>query len=270
MDVPIFTIWLTKNNWDAMPYIYELFIASWHIFNPNRDVIIYTNNELHLSFLDRHITKIRKLDEFFPGLYEQAKNITDNIQHQSDFIRYYILSKTNGIYLDTDVLLYNSIDEILYKIQENNKYVMFSKEDENMLCNAFIIKLNKKVNSIFEDIVDNYKNNYIIHSYLFNSQKYLWLIWRRYNKDIILLDDTIFKPGFMDTEDKFELIKNNIHTYKGIGFHLTSTNNNYKILKQYLDINCYNKTPQNEIQQLMTVIINRYINLMKEEQYEDS
>lgn len=266
MDLPIFTIWLTnKHDWDAMPYIYELCIASWHIANPDREIIIYSDSELHLSFLDRTITKIIKIQEAFPGLLEKAEKITQSITHKSDIIRYGILEQTNGIYLDTDVLLHSSLNHILFDMERMGYNVLFPAEDDNMICNCFIIKNGDAGSKIFKDILQNYENNYIKHSYLFNSQKYLWLMDRRYPQNMCIYGgNTLFKPRWLSPAEDFDKIKEDIHAMGGIGFHLTGTNPNYIELRKYLDRNCYNVTPENDIQCLMTNIINGYMKLMKE------
>ena len=43
-NTELFTIWLTDNDWDGMPYLYELCIASWQVMNPNRKITIYTGS----------------------------------------------------------------------------------------------------------------------------------------------------------------------------------------------------------------------------------
>ena len=76
----LFTIWLTKKDWDAMPFLEEICIASAQVVN-NKPVTIYTNHELHLSFLDRTITKVEKIPQ---ELLDHVAKITDNLAHQSD------------------------------------------------------------------------------------------------------------------------------------------------------------------------------------------
>lgn len=272
-NTELFTIWLTDNDWDGMPYLYELCIASWQVMNPNRKITIYTNNELHLSFLDRTITNVAKIQAHFPGLYETAAALTDNKAHQSDYIRYSILSQQNGLYFDTDVLCYKECGDIIRNTLKQNKYVMFPLEDKNMICNAFIGRFGNMGKEVFEDILENYDTRYIKHSYLFNSQKYLWLMSRRYSDLVHLykVGHTIFNPSwkFLDEEHDKMIADVDWNEYEklgfnGVGFHLYSSVPNWNEFREYMDENMYNKEPSVFITRLMKHIIDQYILLMKE------
>lgn len=268
----LFTIWLTDKDWGAMPYIYELCIASWQVMNPNRKVVIYANHPLHLSLLDRTITEVRQLDDYFPGLYEKAANTTDNKAHQSDIIRFTILRNQKGLYFDTDVLCYRDCEKIIKDTINKDKPVMFPLEDANMICNAFIGRFDNDGTEVFEDILENYETRYIKHSYLFNSQKYLWLMARRH-ADVVHLykDETIFNPSWqLSDDDKNKLLSDvdwdepdKIGFY-GIGFHLYSSVPQWHDFRRFMDENMYNKQPKVFITRLMKHIIDEYILLMKE------
>lgn len=269
----LFTIWLTDKEWGAMPYMYELCIASWQVMNPTKKVVIYANHNLHLSLLDRTITEIRQIKDYFPGLYEKAISITDNKAHQSDIIRFTILSKQMGLYFDTDILCYRNCDNIIETVLKNNQSVMFAKEDKDMLCNAFIGRFDDYGQEVFEDIVENYETRYIKHSYLFNSQKYLWLMARRHTEVVHLYDvgNTCFNPSWeLLDEDKNKLLSDaewyeyeNLGFY-GVGFHLYSSVPQWNEFRRYMDENMYHKEPKVFITKLMKHIIDQYINLMKE------
>lgn len=263
--LPIFTIWLTNKDWDAMPYLYEICIASWHSFNPNRKVIIYTNHKLHLSFLDRTITEVRLIQDYFPDLYENAMKLNVyNKAHQSDYIRYSILCKQDGIYLDTDVLLHHSLDKLLNVMEREGYPVLFPKEDANMICNCMIIKHGEAGEKVFRKIISNYNNNYVKHSYLFNSQKYLWLMARMFPKEICLYNgDTLFFPKWNCSNASFEVVKDKPYDF-GIGYHLSGSNEDWLMWRDYLDRNCYNVAPNNEMEQLLKDVITDYMYKMKE------
>ena len=270
----IFTIWLTDNDWDAMPFLYEICIASWYIFNPDKNIVIYTNHKLHLSFLDRNVTEIRLLQDFYPEVYNNAIELTDNKAHQSDYIRYSILRKRPGIYLDTDVLLWDNVSKCLNKQILNNVSVAFPREDKNMICNCFISRIGENVD-IFDDLIYNYDHNYIKHSYLFNSQKMLNLLSRRYINNVIIFEEpTLFECDWkfnrtnklkQQLSYKIEYGKSCPPKFNGIGTHLySSTMNEWKLFSKWLDMNCYNKNDNRYIIQLTNFIINEYIKLMKE------
>lgn len=262
---PIFTIWLTDREWGAMPYLYEICIASWQVFNPDRKIIIYSNHNLHLSFLDRTITEVRNVNSYFPGLYTKAEQISDKPAHQSDYIRYTILKDFPGVYLDTDVLCYKGIEDLIAEFDASDKEVMFCKEDDNMICNACIFsKGNGK--DVFNDILNEYDNRFIKHSYLFNSQKYLHLMVRRYPEDVGLFapNRTIFEPSWMLSLKEQEKMLSEEPNFEGFGHHLYSSVYFWEEMRDYINKNIYNKQPNNYIQNLTSKVINEYINLMKE------
>ena len=272
-NTELFTIWLTDNDWDGMPYLYELCIASWQVMNPNRKIVIYANHNLHLSLLDRTITEIRQLNDYFPTLYDTAAVLTDKKAHQSDYIRYSILSQQKGLYFDTDVLCYKNCDDIIINTLKENKSVMFPLEDHNMICNAFIGRFDDYGKEVFEDILDNYHNRYIKHSYLFNSQKYLWLMARRYTEVIKLYEvgHTIFNPSWKFTDEEHNKMIADVDWneyeelgFNGVGFHLYSSVSNWNKFRECIDKNMYDKEPDVFITRLTKHIINQYILLMKE------
>lgn len=272
-DIELFTIWLTDREWGAMPYLYELCIASWQVMNPKRKIVIYSNHNLHFSLLDRTITEVRQIKSYFPGLYDTAITISNNKAHQSDYIRYSILSQQKGLYFDTDVLCYKNCDDIIQNTLDKGKDIMFPLEDNNMICNAFIGRFTDYGKEVFEDILENYNTRYIRHSYLFNSQKYLWLMARRY-PDIIHLydvDHTIFNPSWqLFDEEKDKMLTDAEYNeyeklgFNGVGFHLYSSVPQWNEFRKYMDENMYNKEPKVFITRLMKHIIDQYINLMKE------
>ena len=271
-NAELFTIWLTDKEWGAMPYMYELCIASWQVMNPNRKVVIYANHNLHLSLLDRTITEIRLLDNYFPGLYEKAASITQNKAHQSDIIRFTILSKQKGLYFDTDVLCYKHCEDVIENTLKAGKSVMFPMEDKNMICNAFIGRFDDFGKEVFEDILANYETRYIKHSYLFNSQKYLWLMSKRHANSICLYsNETIFNPSWQLNEDEknkmlldLEYNEYDKAGFNGIGFHLYSSVKQWDSFRVYMDENMYNAEPKTFITRLMKYVIDQYIELMKE------
>lgn len=273
VDMELFTIWLTDEEWGAMPYMYELCIASWQVMNPKRKVVIYSNHNLHLSFLDRTITEIRQINDYFPGLYDTAVALTDKKAHQSDYIRFSILCKQKGLYFDTDVLCYRDCEDIIRNTISKNKSIMFPLEDHNMICNAFIGRFADFGKEVFDDILENYNTRYIRHSYLFNSQKYLWLMSRRHAEVINLYEvgHTIFNPSWKLLDEEKEKMLADVEWneygklgFNGVGFHLYSSVPQWDEFRQYMDENMYHKEPTVFITRLMKHIIDHYILLMKE------
>lgn len=257
----LFTIWLTKNDWDAMPYLQEICVASAQVMN-KRPVTIYTNHELHLSFLDRKITKIEKIPEEVMTIVE---TITDNLAHQSDYIRLWLLANKGGIYFDTDILFWKPFTELWDTMVQEGYSVLYPREDKNMICNCVIMCNDPvKAKEFFVDMLNNYEQRYIRHSYLFNSQKYMNLMMRRYPSELcIYWLPSLFEGRWND----YESIQNflNMKT-SGIGQHLYwSIKELWGNVRLDMDAHVYDIEPKLEVYKLTKEIIDSYIKLMKEE-----
>lgn len=254
----IFTIWLTDNDWDAMPFLNEICIASAQISN-KKPITIYTNHKLHLSFLDRTITKVEMIDQ---DLLDHVSKITDNKAHQSDYIRLYLLSKKGGIYFDTDILFWDSFKNIWDDMVDKGYSVLYPREDKNMVCNCMIMCCNpSKANEFFIDMLCNYDLRFIKHSYLFNSQKYINLMYRKYPSIIDIYEKpSLFEIPWNSNNNEFLTIKEP----NGIGQHLYSSIKNWNYCSRLIDQNCYSDRTDWFPINVTRETIDKYIDLMKE------
>lgn len=257
----LFTIWLTDKDWDAMPFLWEICIASAQVQN-RKPITIYTNHKLHLSFLDRQLTHIEILPD---EVLENAEKLTSNKAHQSDFIRLWLLSVKGGIYFDTDILFWSSFDNIWNELQQSGKSILYPREDKNMICNCMIMCNNtEKAYPFFKDMFNEYDERFINHSYLHNSQKMMNLMSRRYYKDILIYDKpSLFSIPWNITEDIEDVFTADI---EGIGQHLYSSNEDWRPFRHILDNHCYDLDPYTFPTILTRDVIDKYIDLMKEEE----
>lgn len=256
----LFTVWLTDNDWDAMPFLQEICVASAQVAN-NKPVTIYTNHELHLSFLDRTITKVELLDE---SLMEHVKTITDNKAHQSDYIRLYLLAEKGGIYFDTDILFWKPFDDLWNTMVENGNSVLYPREDQNMICNCMIMCCDPiKADNFFSDMLCNYDDRFIKHSYLFNSQKYMNLMMRRYPEEVgIYNKPSLFEGKWNDYKSVQKFMNGET---EGIGQHLYwSIRTLWGEIRNSLDTHVYDNEPECFPEKLTKSVIDKYIDLMKE------
>ena len=261
----IFTIWLTDKDWDGMPYLYELCIASMQVYS-GKPVTIYTNHKLHLSFLDRKITNIA----FVPIDYmTEAMAIDLNSKaHQSDYIRLKLLEEKGGIYFDTDILFWDSPIHIWNKLMDSDKKVLYCMEDKYMITNCFIMTKKDSKTLFFENMFEEYNNRFIEHSYLHNSQKFLDLMRRRYKNDLYIYDE----PSLFGVTWNFKNceILYNEPLQPVIGQHLFSSNREWDEHRKWLDENCYDIEPSTFIASVTKEVIDKYIDLMKEEDLSDN
>ena len=256
----LFTIWLTKKDWDAMPFLEEICIASAQVVN-NKPVTIYTNNELHLAFLDRTITKVEKIPQ---ELLDHVAKITDNLAHQSDYLRLWYLNKFGGIYFDADVLFWKPFTELWDTMVQEGYSVLYPREDKNMICNCMIMCSDPvEADRFFSDMLCNYDDRYIGHSYLFNSQKYMNLMMRRYPKELcIYWLPSLFEGKWNDYDSvkDFQDMKTS-----GIGQHLYwSIKELWGNVRLQMDAHVYDVEPTLEIHKYTKSVIDKYIQLMKE------
>jgi mannosyltransferase OCH1-like enzyme len=129
-------IWLGGNK---KPDNFDICFLSWQkFFTKENGWEIKEWNESNLPVLE--------LPEYYHKAIREKK-----WAFASDVARTYILLKHGGVYLDTDMLMYKSIDSLL-------KYEFFSgyEDNKNIACGIFG---SKKGDLIIKNMYDWYKNN---------------------------------------------------------------------------------------------------------------
>ena len=244
MNREIFGIWLCKPGTISMPYIYEVCLATWQIMNPTFKVVLYTDNpKFCFNLLSRDTTEVRIIQDEFPGLITEAENIiTDKtpegmrFAQRSDYIRYTILRDRGGIYVDTDLLCYSSIEEL---VDGSNASVMMAYEYTNRICNAFMARLTDMGKTYFEDLLENYRKHYVKTSYTFNSIKYLYLLNRKHRDivQVLPLQEGMFYPNWEDGPNgDLSMLFQEECPLRGYGIHLYNTNPKWREARDKLDL----------------------------------
>ena len=243
----IFFVWINKPGHYMMPLLYEACIASWQIRNPNRKVVIYTDTtELKFNLLSKDTTETRLLNEYFPGLLEEAVLITKEapegmkFAHISDYVRYTILANQGGIYVDTDLMCIQSIDELIDNCDSTP--IIMAYEDSMRICNAFMACINDTGRDFYKDIVINYQDRYVKSSYTYNSIKYPMLLRNKYKNQIYIcpFKEGFFYPNWEKNENgNLELLKLPKCPLDGYGVHLYNTDIKWKEFRKVLADNLY-------------------------------
>lgn len=262
----LFTIWLTDNDWDGMPYLWEICIASAQVFS-GKKVTIYTNHKLHLSFLDRKITEVIPIDN---ELMEMAESIDPNSKaHQSDYIRLKLLEKYGGCYFDTDILFYKNFDELWNNLVTSGKQILYLKEDKYMFTNCFMMcnDPDNKAKQFFENMYKEYETRFIRHSYLHNSQKIIDLMYRRYDVIMEYTDESFFNVPWNYSKNVKEFWAG---VCPGYGQHLFSSNKEWNEARFKLNQDCYELETQDFPLIVTRTVIDKYIDLMKEADTSDT
>lgn len=248
----IFAIWLCKPGTYMMPLLYEACIATWQVMNRDFQTVVYTDNpELKFNLLSKDTTEVRLIQDVIPEVLEEAnKIITDDVPagmrfaHRSDYIRYSILAKFGGIYVDCDLVCISPIEELVKNNIEEGIGVIMAYEDTMRICNAFLACLNEDGKMFYEDIVDNYKKRYVKTSYTYNSIKYPMLLKNRLQGAVTILPfkEGMFYPNWEKNENgDLGILKTDIapDCVRGYGVHLYNTDPKWKEFRDMLTANLY-------------------------------
>lgn len=260
----VFTIWLTDKDWDGMPLLNEICIASAQVYF-NKPVTIYTNHKLHLSFLDRRITHIEQIPDTW--MEDAIQYCGDNKAHQSDYLRLCYLSEKPSMYFDTDILFWDDMLALL----ENEMYatgsnIIYLKEDKYMITNCLIAcKDPIKAGLFFKDMLWNYRNRFIKGSYLFNSQKYMNLMEQRHIGELECFNfsESLFSIKW-NAENSMEFFYEDKPPLS-LGQHLFNSNKEWDWINKAMTMNIYNVNPEEWPFKVTKDVIDKYINLMMEE-----
>ena len=271
----IFAIWLCKAGTYMMPYLYEMCICTWQTMNPDFKVVIYTDNvDLKFNFLSKDTTEVRLIQDCFPGLLEEACTIINDdvpegmrFAHRSDYIRYSIIAKTLGVYIDADLMCISPIEDLVNTCIDNGQFVIMAKEDKIRIGNAFMTCLDERGIKYYEHILHNYREHYVKTSYTFNSIKYPMLLNHKYHDivKVLEMEDGFFYPNWENNENgDLSMLKQQecpLHSY---GVHLYNSDVKWKEFREQLERELYSDNSTWWIQNHLTSCIEKYIELMTE------
>ena len=138
--------------------------------------------------------KVRLLDEnsvkeFLPDLRTDLNSKLTRIPMKTDYIRYNLLHKYGGIWLDSDIIVFKDLSEILKKLKQY-EYVGFGCHDGDKKCRASMygypkpanwVMVSRKHSLLLEQCIKKADNLLDIHNAdYFNSHYHLLgrnLIW---------------------------------------------------------------------------------------------
>lgn len=267
----IFAVWICSEGSYMMPFLYEVCIASWQILNPDFKVVVYTNNpQLKYNFLSKDATETRLIDD---TILEDAKELTREtpigmkFAHQSDFVRYYILNKYGGMYVDADLFCISPIKELYEECIKENTPVVMAYEDTQRICNAFVANFNENGNPFYADILNNYRNRYVKSSYTFNSIKYPMIIKNKYRDLIRILPfkEGMFYPNWENnTNGDLSLLKQPEmpDSICGYGIHLYNTDIKWKEVRNIIADNLYSNNLDWWVIKHLNNVMDKYMDLL--------
>lgn len=132
--------WINKNDNNVLPELVRECIRSWKLHLPEYEI-----KEWNITNFNMNINK------FVKQAYEK-----DKYAFVSDYIRLYVLSKYGGIYLDTDVKVLKSFNNLL----ENKFFVGW--ENENTVATCVIGA--EKENLIIKQLLNAYNEKIFINA----------------------------------------------------------------------------------------------------------
>ena len=136
----IHQIWLGPS---AIPQNYKYYLETWKKHHPNWEFKIWTEKEI----LAENFTSM--------DLYQKARNYAE----KSDIVRYEILYRYGGLYIDTDIECYSSFDEL------HHKYNFYVNMEPPAVNKKRVSILNAMIGSvpnhpIFSKALANIRNNW--------------------------------------------------------------------------------------------------------------
>jgi inositol phosphorylceramide mannosyltransferase catalytic subunit len=236
--------WIVDNKWKSknMPEIFE------KIYNKNQEI----NKGYEYKLWNDNVEEI--LEKEYPKLYEIYNKTILGVQ-KSDISRLVILHKYGGIYMDLDILLVKSLDNLLdynsdqlyfgYEPKEQTEYLYKS---DKYICNAFIAspKNNVLILNMINTIIETYNNhgNIIFKKFnIFGSDIFKYIINNSDNNLYEIIDRELIYPindikfdMLPSSEDDYKLIRDGIckdkiymiHYWIHSGFEGKEVLENYK------------------------------------------
>ena len=280
--ITINVVWLTDLINHYMPILDEVCIASWQVNNPKYKIILWTNDErLKLNLLSKDTTEIKiiqnDLMSFVENITFETKD-TMKLAHQADIIRYSILEQCGGITLDADVFCISPLEDLINRMNKENKSIVFGYEDNCRIGIALMSNLNNDGKQFYCDILSHYSTHYVKTSWLYNSIKYPMLLKNRYKDKILELpagENWHYPNGLGDECSNLSNITPLFElempeNFRGYGIHLYSNPKKWREYKLYLETNLYIKGPNDFwLLKNMNVIIDKYIDLMCKSNYRE-
>ena len=156
------------------PYVVDLIKRN---LNTGWEYFHFVDSEIIQFFTDNP-------DPEFPNIIDLFNKIILG-QHKADFFRYYFLYKKGGVFIDSDVMIYQNIDTI---INNNSFFTVLS----NAICDG--------QKTIFQGIIGCYPKHPFIYKALKNF----------YNMDLSLLDIRYKWQNYLRiTKDFYNIINTN-------------------------------------------------------------
>lgn len=142
-----FTYWHTL----ILPEFIKACMNTWRIYNPDFEIIMYDDNKFKKEFLD------------IPSQYDRLTH-----QHRANYVRFCLLEKYGGIWLDCSIILFGSLSESYCDINYVHGFsgTMSHVYFENWFIaapknNVLISKWKQEYVKALDMGFDNYKDYYI-------------------------------------------------------------------------------------------------------------
>ncbi|WP_318489724.1 glycosyltransferase family 32 protein [Photobacterium leiognathi] len=180
-------IWFGDKKTD----IVNICIRNWKDKLPDYDFIEWSENNLPMD-------ELFNSSDFFRICYEKKL-----WAYVSDYVRFYVLNKYGGIYIDTDITINKSFDDLLY----NDFFI--GRECPNYIGTAVIGSIRN--NFFLKNLIDFY-NNDVLSSHLISSPQIVTHLIGENNARIKVYDESYFYPYYMGQDFSESLIKDTTYT----------------------------------------------------------
>lgn len=188
----IHQIWLGKN---PIPKNYQYYASTWKKFHPTWEYKLWTEKDI--------------VNENFGSM--DLYYLAGSYQERADIIRYEILKKYGGVYVDTDIECLSSYDEL------NHKYDFFAGM-ESPVINKFVV-------SIPNSLIGSIPGHPVIEKTIEDLRKNWYVAEKKFEKKYSLSRNLFLRsPHFLAVQRSMYPFTNSIFTY------LESNSNNNLII----------------------------------------
>ena len=120
-------------------------------------IYLHSNNEKNYKVYFVNTYNLYNYVDFTPSFFNKMK-----INHKSDYLRYKLIYKYGGIWLDSDTIVMNDLSSLFENIKNNDGF--FIKEDNKIICGGVFgskpeTPLLKKIISTIDKVLNEKKHN---------------------------------------------------------------------------------------------------------------
>lgn len=192
-------------------------------------IVMHSNKPMKYRYIPESNIINELIDK---SLLDEIDNLEiKGITHKSDFIRYTLLQNDGGIYIDTDIIILNSIEDLL------NTDLFIAKQSSKMYCSGIIGSIPNY--PLIKETRQAYYDDYHADKWAYNAMRIISENIESVEGNIIKLsiENGFHYPLYTNLSKMYELNPDFPSTLRG--HHLWSSSPNGKKLIKYIEDNIF-------------------------------